>query len=1555
MKSKRSRSRSHSKDGNDVLSPNPKRRKHSTSQDERKNKTSTAATACSHQELQRGQVMCHISQFLAHKSEDEDAGAVLFLVEYLEAAETSTPSISDVAITNEDIATLLLPWSVARLMRIISTSKLRKGDKEIIWRTLSCCLDTLSSSNNSLEAYKKELSTSLPQSTLSKVVRSAASFSFLAKPMGLKSTKIQEYAAKCFLKLVKRYRPSFEVACNTLLKQVEDLVYGTDQSDDYETCVQTRLPRHKYEVVCSSLELVHNLLAGANVKRSFAVLSSGEMLPRLGRLGLLKCNDFDTNTKVDDDQAGKAKELMEKIINEGLFHQTHHMEGFRTMEQLRGLPPLTDNVVENTMEGKYKNCYQSGLLKSLRMLLSDADLRDTVATASMIPFIIRGFFDNTQCKRDKYVASGIKGSTESDAKIQFYFWAHSTISAFEHIDQSNTQVALLQMISQTLEVILDYDTYSPSYSDPDEALVSFLKYVTEKVLGCVQMENATMSITHAQRSIFLLASFRTLLLLNHRLLHEHLPGCIAFACQNLYQCSAKEQNYLHASAVLSSVTKTYGELRQIGHFLTSCRNAFLHMKTSKYDCKSMHSLLTHSDVMELLSTSYHMLPSGQLHEIWDLFVEWIVFNAGEDRSMSTELVFAICMFIHFIKNIRADKHNSSEIRLLCERTMVSCVEKLLVHSKNTVDESNALYRESNSFIEQGIDLCGWLVDLHTRSCFWIDAITIDGDGSAFLLSEGNDAKNTLNVLSYLRNVATNAVESKHLQHKSNLNTQSSSLCVSQSRLALHRIQQLHSMIYYCKVQEHEQNNEREGKFSSAELTNEAEILVRFVINTAQISCTSSLNAESMWSTIAQSIGTWCHYAERDHIKQFLRWFFSILSRIDDPAILQQDTHCVLTLIRDASFYEVNGCTSLLLSEGLEYLMENLTPCFESSGVTKDHDAADSYLSISSQLETTLISRECMGMVIQSVLNVTSFLSSAPLSLDILSIEENIMLIDKVVTLDILVYKACQSAAESSESCITYTKTLRAARYLLASLLSRTIIESSRDRCTSVLMLALDHLIKSSLSLNGSTGLPWATGNVLAEVLTLCFDSPDKEGGFALEFDAKMSLVMDVDNDSMSPSEFSARVLLMRSVIRKMNILHRRHSFSKRAYQSWVDMALKCRSSMWSKLIYYIKARNTNSLNSKAAASSLLLASDLLTFLRNVDLIITDNDRVTTTENTKEVFGLLRSTYEDGFNNCLDFNEANYFLSCMIFTQNISKCISAETLINTILSAVQKSGSPLLESALCYLMRESSTDDYIKLVILSLPTKIETGNPSQVQVFHVKIYNLILQCIKSEEQIKYVSSKSMKILMTSISLLQTAKKDNAAVFYLELFSTIMSNLIPRKDILVLSGRELAMICCGMSSIFENKQQLIDGNVLTEVSAFKSCCSVASTLIANYTKQLYGCPNGLFSLLLAMLEYLLQSNIKSGLNAKEYAKLCELLLPHKEFKKHSVGLILRFIHSQNSGMSSATKSKLLPSIHALLDMCSEYEMRQINAMIDASSKVLFAPVFQSYKKYYQYSGS
>lgn len=233
----------------------------------------------------------------------------------------------------------------------------------------------------------------------------------------------------------------------------------------------------------------------------------------------------------------------------------------------------------------------------------------------------------------------------------------------------------------------------------------------------------------------------------------------------------------------------------------------------------------------------------------------------------------------------------------------------------------------------------------------------------------------------------------------------------------------------------------------------------------------------------------------------------------------------------------------------------------------------------------------------------------------------------------------------------------------------------------------------------------------------------------------------------------------------------------------------------------------------------------------------------------------------------------------------------------------------------------------------------------------------MMCANSQEQHQHMIGECKHFLLISMGLLRDRSCErNRLVSNVKLFSKTMTILISKKELLLLSGREIAMICCEMSPLFSDdgvNQNDING----DVAIFNSCSSVAASLIAHYPKQLYGCPSPLFSLLLALLTHLLHANPKKGISQKalEFVKICELLIPHKDiFKKHVVGLILCYIQTLNKGMNPTTKSKLMPSIYALLDMCSSFETRQINAMIDVPSKTVFAPVFQSYQKFYQYHG-
>lgn len=1472
MKSKRSRSGS--KDS-DAKSPILKRRKRSRSSSQDIKSVSAGAATASKElcPFNQEDVVHHISKFLESK---DDSHSVLYLVKHVESAEPSTvqQNHSEVTITKEDIATLLLPWSVARLIRATSEASDQKTSvdeqHQLVWRTLSCCLDTLTNTNLS----ESTLANSLSQSTLTKLIRAAASSAFGTEK------KLQKYASNCYIKLVTRYRPSFEVASNTLLKHVEDLVYT--ESDGFVKS----LPKHQYEVVCGALGTIYSVLGGANVKRSFATLSSVEMLPRLGRLGFVNTAHslIDDSITLDQETVENAKKLVEKIVRDGLFHQTHHMDGFCTMEELRCLPTfsceedhMNNEAIQKSKSGS-KTCYQSGLFKSLRVLLSQTDPKDVVAICNLLPLLIHGFFDHVQKKQQKLIGSGAAVSTEADAKLQFYFWGHVTVAAFERLcaatSSATDDVAVIKLASNALKLVLDYDVYSPSYSDPDETLVSFLKFVTRGVLRCVEINDSA-------SSGYVLSSIRTLLLLNHRLLHEQLSKCIAFTCKSLHECGDDGRACLDASSVLATIVKTYSELRQMSHFLSASRTAFVDMKSYQCDVEMMNSLFRSKEVMELLTSSYKTLPSGQLHELWDFFDQWIIEISSEnDCAMpcqSAELSFAVRMFILYMKSIRADKHNSSELRNLCEKTITSAIGKLLDTSKSS----------RHAFMRHGIDLCGWLVDLHTRSCFWIDSIGVDGDGSAFLLSQDSDSNSTLNVLSYLHNEAVSTIESYHFKRwvltwtqdatsqrsplPNDLDEDISSVQSALLRLAIHRIHQLHSMIYYCKVEEHEDReiSESQGNTSSKELKQEAKLLVNYVIYTAQM-C-SGLEPESLWPTIAQSISTWSHYAEKYHMKVFLSWFFSTLSQTSSKDTSQQDTDCALALVRDASFYEVRECTSLLIQEGLAFVLDKvlscLRECFGSDDLPACKYAADSCMTFVKQIgSSSLSTNESMHATLHGAATVISFISSAPLVIP--PCNNNINLLDQAVGLDILVSKVYTMMMTTKGSVGTaLVKILVGARCLEATLLP-TIILSSNKSDSSLIMLTTRHSVTAYDFSECSEMAMAATGDVLGEIFALCIDYHDKHSSLIKEFLHMMNSVIQGSIETNTTAEITARASLIKSVIRKMNVFHRRHVLEKKAQQLCLDTVMQCQKNMRSCIIHQIENRSLSSLHAKAAGNLLVLASELLAFLGHEASELHTSDDVELSEQVTEIFDMVSNTTESA--NDSEFKAAvHYFLATIPTINNLSTSIPSAAVIETFLCEMEQSESALLEASLYSILRDSAVDG-IKCVVDYLSTRRNSVRPNYA--FTVKIYQLLIHCVKSQDQISYLSTQSMSILLTSMSLLHASSiEKKSGALNITLFSSAMSSLIQRKDLIVFSGREITMMCSSMSSLFKDRED-DDINADSEVTIFKSCCSVVSSLVTNYPKQLYGCPNGLFGLLLAMLDHILHSSSKTGLITKalEYAK-------------------------------------------------------------------------------------
>ena len=1423
----------------------------------------------------------HISTFLSSSRGDAPSTSAnkektLESIEYLvgfmmqqdEVDEGDTKE--DNVITKEDVATLLLSWSIAHIMRkLASTSSNndaalssmdRDDDDDVIgWRVLSCCLDILllsSSSNNknhtntssqTQSQHETLLASSLPQGTLSRLLSYAARITFVTET----TNYAQKYASNCYHHLTKRYHPTLDNA-STLLHEVDELLSTSAMMSSGSSSVNKQ--QHKTIVINSTLQLISRQMIKSNPRKMFGTIC--HILPYLGRILLLGGVD---NDKDRDEDTPRTKDLVQNIVWEGLFNVAHHMEGFRSMGELQFVPTLSkhkgvgEEGLVNDMNApneneespkpkkrrnqtkqddtevrkKKKISFQSSLFNTLSNLLSpssttvdsDSDsegtneevktkisaINDAIATANILPIIIQGFFERIRVHASSSRAGsegggGGSSTSEGDANVQFRFWCYVILPVCEQLFHSihsksesspsvpllhsdELSLALLKTISTTLGFVLKYDAYLPSYNDPNEQHLRFLESITSGLLQYIntdmqqlmeeeeeEEEEEGRQNSESQFCVLLVTSLHNILLLNHRLLHKEMDNVIYFACSCLF--SSVEKSHVNANELLCVLVKTYRELRQIGYFLTSIRGAFTNNNVKseeKGTFESIMNLLGCGNIMESLSMSYQTCPSGQVHEIWNFFDGWIVnivdekFPSEWAKGATAELAFAVQMFIIFIKNIRTNKQNSPELRSLCEKSMATSIFKLL-GTKKTYDDNSSLGDRTtncegrNDFLmRQGFDLCGWLVDLHTRSCFWIDNINIEDGETSFLLKKSDASDEGLNVLSYLHNVIETLVVSNHFKKwrasfsgsywSSSSTTKSDileifcdiaippSLRGSLQRLALHRVHQLHSLIYYYNLQENERHaSDLQDDHSSSEaLTNEARKLVNLsmYIACSQLSRQSSAqtaadqSSESLWSSVAQSLSIWTHYCEPFHAELFMTWFFTTLCQNECPVglraqVFSLEKSITLTLARDASFYDIGQVMAVFMKVGIQFAFAKFLASIESNE------------SIENVLESSEVTTSCLKLAekggakithedhLDSASQALTLLSSAPLELMLCN--ANLSLLDRVVGLDILSSQAIKQQSSAQQGKIV--NIVHSTKSIIANLLPKTLLLSSDLDAPCLANMTL--LFKSCRDFKSDNGVLLAFCDAISEYFALCVDNIDKNSRMLVELFTQIGAPLVTSTDT----EFFSDSILIRSVIRRMNTMNRHHSLSKKAYETCLNFVVNTQQRLQSNMIQHLSTAGTGQQRGVHAAITLLLESEILSFVGN-HLESTPETNLITTEQSDQfkkcvghVFELITGVKRS--HRSLEFiNASCYFFASLAsapyFFQN---CVSSSSIFENIMDLLAQSfasgqESPLLDAALCSLIRSSGLDQIKTIIeyVSSMSSKSDNG------AFIIKIFNL----------------------------------------------------------------------------------------------------------------------------------------------------------------------------------------------------------------------------------------
>jgi hypothetical protein len=692
---------------------------------------------------------------------------------------------------------------------------------------------------------------------------------------------------------------------------------------------------------------------------------------------------------------------------------------------------------------------------------------------------------------------------------------------------------------------------------------------------------------------------------------------------------------------------------------------------------------------------------------------------------------------------------------------------------------------------------------------------------------------------------------------------------------------------------------------------------------------SSAN-ESLWSPVVQSLCIWTHYSDPFHAEVFLFWFFSSLCqsnhhphhKVDELClpvqVLRVETTIALALARDASFYDVDEIMSLFMRVGIQFAVRrfldnietiapgaSLPPPLSSKINPELRRCGGAFTTISSiELITQKLgdAKLTLDDNVDMVSRVISFLASAPVELALC--KENFALLDAVVGFDILSSHILTNHAKYDTHQLSSTPFLlnivRSNKIIISNIIPRTLLLSSDLDDTCLKKLA-SHLIKNCHVLRSDENAVRSSCDAISEYSSMCIDYYEKNPSMLVDLLAQMtSLVRDAGFD------FSPKATITRSVIRRMNIFYRHHSPSKKIttanttspFRLFLRFVLDTLKLLNCSVIRHLSnAGNGQENKDNVAATALLLETEALSLVGNISeyerlerndhrrgdvicsAILTTNEEIfESTKIVHELFTLVTDCQRS--HRSTEFiNASNYFLSAMAaMPENFIQTVSPSILLKNILGASAQSfvsgqDTPLLDAALCSLIRASSGLELTKTTIAYVLSESSEDDNRVDPAFTTKTFHLLITCANNHEQHKYIASKCRAFLLVSIGLLRDRRCATAQLASnVKLFSKTITALISKKELLLMGGREIALICSEMNPLIINNGVNVHDDAKEGSAIFSCCCSVVASLIAHYPKQLYGCPSCLFSFLLALLSHILQTSTRKGLSLKalEYAK-------------------------------------------------------------------------------------
>jgi hypothetical protein len=1424
-------------------------------------------------------------------SEEKDT-SVQENVEYLTRFLNQTDCITQ-GINRVHVATLLFPWAIQTLLYQYREHK-ETFPTNLLWSTFAQSYTSLLSDGNSSE----EILQNLPQGTLNKLVPYALEIAFTVE----KDNINDKIVTSCLLWMIhlNTYRPTMDHICTVIIPLLHKLLVQESHSDDTHLMVHT----NQYNIVRSIMELIQSRLESrcSNPKKTFQIMASEVSLVSFASIHSLRPKD--------DLYAESMDVILRKIMCLAFFDGQYHMDGFRSMNlsipvlnetiQLVNDGPLKSDAHKKrkgTVTG-HEQSYQKLLLQTFGTVLSSQD-ESKVDAKKWIGFFLPIVLDEfmKECLRMDETPSR-KSRVDLTAKMQLRFWSHMMQPFFHNLEDFGEKHYILQRsfilypIQQSLEILLQYNCYLPSYSDPDNEHLKYLQAIGEIILRFSEnnSNNLYMETT--------LKQFDVLLALDHNIFHNNLTRLMVCA-MGMTTC-ANQQVYLFTCAC-----KVYEKLRRINYFLDCVIESRFKLTDSAVD-------FVHEDqFINALSSAIHSLPHGQLTTVLNMMDAHILKAASKEQYY---LDFVIDLYVLVLKGIHITETNAANVQEICSSTESNIIPKLL-----KIDSHGILDIECN-LTNSGLYLLGWIITVSTKCMFWLnDTSAVESNSISHF-----DIFPTIKYVSKTSN--TNKIASLGaLQH-----------------LACYKLIQLHSWVYireqeegFAKIQYVKQDGT-----SSKQLINDACELAGFIIAAAK-NRRSISHRDTNWKIVCEHLGVISKYATTEQMESFLSWFMITYASDESDEVTNDEKEAVSSLLLDTSFFETFCLCDTATNVAFSVIQNRL----QRSDIKKDIISWDDCCS-----QTKMIfQRKPYGLDESHLLFVTRILrllkallpdSTSSTAIYMRLYGSILVFVDSVWLLND--YSERSDVLDILDATISIL--ISDVKIIPHKLMDCAPIAENIISCILLMMKKIHGRISSLSKKNWSL---MVSGSVLAaNVLRLSWDQDNEINGIQ----TCSSLIEDAQKSNV---DISASLIISRQCV-LMALRNLQDTNSDKSLIVGSSHLFQTLKSLLENCTHIQDLSIIGQLILPFFTDMILLGRQLCELIFEDDDEVWFQDQLSVY--VKKSMSIMKGTcgsFDDAVESgCFYFLASIISHGLISFSEATNVTFDIQ---DAIISQLKKRDGfihPLLDSTYAFICRQASSDTLSELG-KNLLDKLRVSElhfeklSAVVYCFHIMLLST------SSTGMKIVADFAQTLIVPALHLVESnSTKENTDTWSLRVqrIFGFLRSVISNSGVFVVKGHDYAAIFTTINTVFGDTVRY------DETLFVSACDLVTTMLKVDRKLMYGCVPSLTTTLRHILYHVFQLPSPVSGDDTANYqdsihaiSSLFQLLPDHKDvIKKHMMHLVVFFADHSQISMDMWKKSQLEPVLFNLLDSLSDFEIKQMGTLMQPSAKATFQSFFKKYNR-------